>query len=88
VGAGGPADDLDAFRKILDTNAVPLGLVQRPGRPGWPSREAEVAAEHPAGRLGTPDDVGEAASYPLGDGAGWVTGQTPVLDGGRLSRGR
>jgi len=41
-----------------------------------------------AGRLGVPADVGEAAAYLLGDGAAWVTGQTLVLDGGRLSRGR
>jgi NAD(P)-dependent dehydrogenase (short-subunit alcohol dehydrogenase family) len=54
----------------------------------YEGREAEVAAEYPAGRLGTPEDVGEAAAYLLGDGAGWVTGQTLVLDGGRLSRGR
>src|SRR3954465_15638487 len=50
-------------------------------------REAEVAAQYPAGRLGVPEDVGEAAAYLLGDGAAWVTGQTLVLDGGRLSRG-
>ncbi len=54
----------------------------------YEGREAEVAAEYPAGRLGMPEDVGEAAAYLLGDGAGWVTGQTLVLDGGRLSRGR
>jgi NAD(P)-dependent dehydrogenase (short-subunit alcohol dehydrogenase family) len=47
-----------------------------------------VAAEYPAGRLGVPEDIGEAAAYLLGDGAAWVTGQTLVLDGGRLSRGR
>jgi NAD(P)-dependent dehydrogenase (short-subunit alcohol dehydrogenase family) len=51
-------------------------------------REAEVAASYPVGRLGVPEDVGEAAAYLLGDGAGWVTGQTLVLDGGALSRGR
>ncbi len=54
----------------------------------YEGREAEVAAEYPAGRLGTPEDIGEAAAYLLGDSAGWVTGQTLVLDGGRLSRGR
>ena len=27
------------------------------------------------------------AAYLLGDGAGWVTGQTLTLDGGALSRG-
>lgn len=51
-------------------------------------REAEAAAQYPVGRLGVPEDVGEAAAYLLGDGAGWVTGQTLVLDGGALSRGR
>jgi NAD(P)-dependent dehydrogenase (short-subunit alcohol dehydrogenase family) len=54
----------------------------------YEGREAEVAAEYPVGRLGTPEDVGEAAAYLLGQEAGWVTGQTLVLDGGRLSRGR
>jgi NAD(P)-dependent dehydrogenase (short-subunit alcohol dehydrogenase family) len=50
-------------------------------------REEQVAAQYPVGRLGVPEDVGEAAAYLLGDGAGWVTGQTLVLDGGALSRG-
>lgn len=53
----------------------------------YEGREAEVAKVYPAGRLGTPEDVGEAAAYLLGDGAGWVTGQTLVIDGGGLSRG-
>ncbi len=51
-------------------------------------READVAAGYPVGRLGEAEDVGEAAAYLLGDGAGWVTGQTLVLDGGSGSRGR
>jgi NAD(P)-dependent dehydrogenase (short-subunit alcohol dehydrogenase family) len=50
-------------------------------------REEQVAAQYPVGRLGVPEDIGEAAAYLLGDGAGWVTGQTLVLDGGTLSRG-
>ncbi|RBY96111.1 3-oxoacyl-ACP reductase [Blastococcus sp. TF02-8] len=50
-------------------------------------REAEVAKAYPMARLGTPEDIGEAAAYLLGDGAGWVTGQTLVIDGGGLSRG-
>ena len=53
----------------------------------YEGRESEVAAQYPVGRLGVPEDVGEAAAYLLGDGAGWVTGQTLVLDGGALSRG-
>lgn len=53
----------------------------------YEGREEQVARQYPVGRLGEPHDVGEAAAYLLGDGAGWVTGQTLVLDGGRLSRG-
>jgi NAD(P)-dependent dehydrogenase (short-subunit alcohol dehydrogenase family) len=54
----------------------------------YEGREEEVAAAYPVGRLGEPEDVGEAAAYLLGDGAGWVTGQTMVLDGGSGARGR
>ena len=50
-------------------------------------REDALAQQYPVGRLGVPEDIGEAAAYLLGDGAGWVTGQTLVLDGGALSRG-
>jgi NAD(P)-dependent dehydrogenase (short-subunit alcohol dehydrogenase family) len=50
-------------------------------------REDALSQQYPVGRLGTPEDIGEAAAYLLGDGAGWVTGQTLVLDGGALSRG-
>ncbi|HEX2074721.1 MAG TPA: SDR family oxidoreductase [Geodermatophilus sp.] len=47
----------------------------------------EATRAYPVGRLGEPEDVGEAAAYLLGDGEGWVTGQTLVLDGGALARG-
>ncbi|HEV7871299.1 MAG TPA: SDR family oxidoreductase [Modestobacter sp.] len=50
-------------------------------------REDSLSKQYPVGRLGIPEDIGEAAAYLLGDGAGWVTGQTLVLDGGALSRG-
>ncbi|SDX70884.1 NAD(P)-dependent dehydrogenase, short-chain alcohol dehydrogenase family [Modestobacter sp. DSM 44400] len=50
-------------------------------------REDALARQYPAGRLGTPEDIGEAAAYLLGDGASWVTGQTLTLDGGALARG-
>jgi NAD(P)-dependent dehydrogenase (short-subunit alcohol dehydrogenase family) len=54
----------------------------------YEGREAEVAQQYPVGRLGVPEDVGEAAAFLLGSGSGWITGQTLVLDGGALSRGR
>jgi NAD(P)-dependent dehydrogenase (short-subunit alcohol dehydrogenase family) len=53
----------------------------------YAGREEEVARRYPAGRLGVPEDAGEAAAYLLGPGAGWVTGQVLVLDGGATARG-
>lgn len=39
-------------------------------------------AQHPAGRVGTPDDIGALAVYLLSAAAGFVTGQHFVVDGG------
>jgi NAD(P)-dependent dehydrogenase (short-subunit alcohol dehydrogenase family) len=36
----------------------------------------------PAGRFGTPEDLGAAAVYLASNEASWVTGATLVLDGG------
>ena len=53
--------------------------------PGWIDtsgsdlREADHA-QHPAGRVGCPGDIAEAVLY-LAD-AGFVTGETLVIDGG------
>jgi len=33
-------------------------------------------------RLGSPDDVGGAVSFLTSEDAGWVTGQTLVVNGG------
>lgn len=38
---------------------------------------------HPLGRVGEPDDIAEAVLYLASDLAGWVTGVTLSLDGGR-----
>ncbi|WP_049621682.1 SDR family oxidoreductase [Frateuria defendens] len=39
-------------------------------------------AQHPAGRVGTPEDIGTLAVWLLSDRAGFVTGQCFVADGG------
>src|SRR5688572_11007835 len=74
--------------KVRVNAAAPAVVKTRFAGALYEGREDEVAAEYPVGRLGDPADVGEAAAYLLGDGASWVTGQTLVLDGGRLSRSR
>ncbi|MEP6797222.1 MAG: SDR family oxidoreductase [Lapillicoccus sp.] len=45
-------------------------------------REEEVAAAYPLKRLGEPEDVSSVVAFLLSDDAGWVTGQTIVIDGG------
>lgn len=64
--------------------------------PGWIATEAWRApdqratprlsrrdhAQHPVGRVGTPEDIGALAVYLLSSQSGFVTGQAFVVDGG------
>jgi NAD(P)-dependent dehydrogenase (short-subunit alcohol dehydrogenase family) len=44
--------------------------------------EAAAAGSYPLGRLGEPEDIGAAAAFLASADAGWITGQTLVVDGG------
>src|SRR2546421_239248 len=43
-------------------------------------------AQHPVGRVGTPEDVAEVVAFLLSDAAGFATGQNYVLDGGMVRK--
>ena len=42
--------------------------------------------QHPAGRVGRPEDIAEAVLYLLDDKAGFITGQNLVIDGGMTKK--
>jgi NAD(P)-dependent dehydrogenase (short-subunit alcohol dehydrogenase family) len=48
----------------------------------YEGREERVSAAYPLKRLGVPGDIAGAVAFLLSDAAGWITGQTLVLDGG------
>ncbi len=53
----------------------------------YEGREEQVAAAYPLRRLGVPDDIGSVVAFLLSTDAGWVTGQTVVVDGGLVLTG-
>ena len=81
----------------IRVNAVALGSIatarydaylrglDEPGRAGV---EAEMAALHPLGRVGTADEVADVVAWLLGPGSGYVSGAVLPVDGGRAAQGR
>lgn len=55
--------------------------------PGWidvssDSLSPEDHEQHPAGRVGRPEDIADAAAFLMSDEAGFITGAEFVIDGG------
>lgn len=46
----------------------------------------EDHAQHPAGRVGKPEDVASMAVYLLGEESGFITGQNFIVDGGMTKK--
>ncbi|GLW75058.1 hypothetical protein Kpho02_73550 [Kitasatospora phosalacinea] len=49
-----------------------------------PEVRAAVAAAHPLGRLGEPEDVASATLFLASEASSWITGQTLDVSGGRV----
>ena len=73
-----------ALAPEITVNAIAPGAVLPPDE--WDDRAREhLVRTTPLQRLGSPDDVSAALLYLL-EGGDYVTGQTVVVDGGRLVR--
>lgn len=78
---------LELAPRVRVNGVVPAVIKTEFARPLYEGREAEVAAEYPAGRLGAPDDVANAVAFLVSDQSSWVTGQMLTVDGGLVLAG-
>jgi 3-oxoacyl-[acyl-carrier protein] reductase len=68
----------------ITVNSVAPGFIPVERHAGVPDdvRQAYLATV-PAGRMGTPGDIAHAVSFLASEGAGFITGQRILVDGGR-----
>jgi 3-oxoacyl-[acyl-carrier protein] reductase len=76
------ARELASFGITVNTVAPGFVPVERHADVPVEVRDAYLASV-PTGRMGTPADIAHAVSYLASEGAGFVTGQRIVVDGGR-----
>lgn len=76
-------------RQRINVNVIEPGWIDTPGEHETFGDDYIVqhASSLPWGRLGTPDDIGNAAVFLASDDADYVTGTSLVVDGGFCLRG-
>ena len=66
-------------------NAIAPGVVRtKLAEALWKDHEDAVSRGMALGRIGEPPDVAAAVAFLVSDDSSWITGETLVLDGGRL----
>jgi 3-oxoacyl-[acyl-carrier protein] reductase len=71
----------------IRVNTVSPGLIERPGlAEDWPDGVERWTRAVPMGRLGRPEDVGDACVFLASPMASWITGNNLVVDGGITAR--
>jgi NAD(P)-dependent dehydrogenase (short-subunit alcohol dehydrogenase family) len=91
---------LDALTRTLAVELGPAGVLCNSIAPGTiatemveglmianPALEERLVAKSPLGRIGTVDEAAWPVVFLLTDAASFITGQTLVVDGGRLAAG-
>jgi NAD(P)-dependent dehydrogenase (short-subunit alcohol dehydrogenase family) len=74
---------LDYAGDKVRVNCLCPGFVNTPLLASMPAeRRAKLAALHPLGRLGEPEDIAPMALFLISDSASWITGQAIAVDGG------
>jgi len=74
----------------IRTIGIAPGFIFVEGTQAWfdsfPDPEAELKRtilRHPAGKIGTPEDIGNLCAFLASEYAGFITGTTYLIDGGR-----
>jgi len=75
------AQELGPYK--IRVNTVSPGLINRPGLPSeWPDGYSRFLKKVPLGRLGEPEDIGDACVFLASDAARWISGANLIVDGG------
>lgn len=79
----------ELIRHRINVNVIMPGWIDTPGEHETfgDQRIADDGPKLPWGRIGTPDDIGRAATFLASEDADYITGTTLLVDGGFALRG-
>lgn len=82
---------VDHGRDGIRVNAICPGYIETPLLAQWfasgAAKKEDVLTSHPLGRIGTPNDVAEAALFLASEAASFISGISLVIDGALTARG-